>query len=292
MLTSVAMRYAGVCAASLMFVLSAMSPAGAAVAVPAPAGEIPTPYLPSTQLDVEELLRVAALGPQDVVVDLGSGDGRIVIAAAKYFGARGFGVDIDEKLVAHANDNARQAGVAGRVQFFHRDIFATDVREATVVTMYLLTPLVNRLRPKLLAELRPGTRIIAHDYGFDGWKPDRTVKIVKTFYLYVVPATLAGKWRLEASLADGDRGYDVDIKQQFQEITGGATVTGGYLPLFETRLNGERISFVIADKQTSYHYEGRVSGSLMEGTVKSGIGNAQTERRWRATRLLPGGEGN
>ena len=292
MVKSAVLRYAGVCISALVVGFSAVPATCAAAAVQAPAGEIPTPYLPSTQLDVEELLRVAAIGPQDVVVDLGSGDGRIVIAAAKYFGARGFGVDIDEKLVAHANDNARQAGVAERVQFFHRDIFATDVRDATVVTMYLLTPLVNRLRPKLLAELRPGTRIVAHDYGFDGWKPDRTVKVVKTFYLYIVPAAVAGKWRLESALADGDRGYEVDIKQQMQEISGGAAVSGGYLPLFEARLSGERISFVIADRQTSYHYEGRVTGSLMEGTVKSGIGSAQTERRWRATRILRGGEEN
>ena len=250
--------------------------------------DVPTPYLPSTQLDVDEILRVAQVVSGDVVVDLGSGDGRIVITAAKYFGARGFGVDIDEKLVAQANENAREAGVAERVRFYHRDVFATDVREATVVTMYLLSNLVNRLQPKLLAELKPGTRIVAHDYGFDGWKPDRTVKITKTFYLYVVPAQVAGKWRLETTLPDGQRSYEFDLKQQLQEISGGASVSGGYLPLFEARLSGERISFVIADRQRSYHFDGRVTGGQMEGTVKSGIGNAQVEHRWRATRILLG----
>ena len=289
-LSAAARRMGWVMAALLPGLWAAASPPPASAAQ-AETTEIPTPYLPSTQLDVEEILRVAAIGPQDVVVDLGSGDGRIVIAAAKYFGARGFGVDIDEKLVVLANDNAREAGVAGRVRFYHRDIFATDLREATVVTMYLLTPLVNRLRPKLLAELKPGTRIVAHDYGFDGWKPDRTVKITKTFYLYVVPAPVAGKWRLEAMLPEGGRSYECDLKQQLQEISGGATVPGGYLPLFEARLSGERISFVIADRQRSYHFDGRVTGSLMEGTVKSGIGNAQVESRWRATRVLIGAEG-
>ena len=289
-LSAAARRMGWVMAACLPGLWAAASPPPASAAQ-AETTEIPTPYLPSTQLDVEEILRVAAIGPQDVVVDLGSGDGRIVIAAAKYFGARGFGVDIDEKLVVLANDNAREAGVAGRVRFYHRDIFATDLREATVVTMYLLTPLVNRLRPKLLAELKPGTRIVAHDYGFDGWKPDRTVKITKTFYLYVVPAPVAGKWRLEAMLPEGGRSYEFDLKQQLQEISGGATVPGGYLPLFEARLSGERISFVIADRQRSYHFDGRVTGSLMEGTVKSGIGNAQVESRWRATRVLIGAEG-
>ena len=263
-------------------------PAGAAQPVTL---DVPTPYLPSTQLDVEELLRVAAIGPRDVVVDLGSGDGRIVIDAAKYFGARGFGVDIDEKLVELANQNAREAGVAERVRFYHRDVFATDVREATVVTMYLLPNLVNRLRPKLLAELKPGTRIVAHDYGFEGWKPDRTVKVIKTFYLYVVPAPVAGKWRMEVMLPDGERRYEFDLKQQLQEISGGASVPGGYLPLYEARLDGERISFVISDRQRNYHFEGRVNGSQMDGTVRSGIGSAQTESRWRAIRTFVGAEG-
>jgi SAM-dependent methyltransferase len=253
--------------------------------------DVPTPYLPSTRLDVEELLRLAAPGPQDVVVDLGSGDGRIVIDAAKYYGARGWGVDIDEKLVALANDNARAAGVADRVSFYHKDIFNTDLREATVVTMYLLSNLVNRLQPKLLAELKPGTRIIAHDYGFDAWKPDRTVKVIKTFYLYVVPARVAGRWELEVSMPDGAHKYEVDLRQQLQEISGGASVSGGFLPLYEARLSGERISFVISDRQRNYHFEGRVNGSQMEGTVKSGIGNAEAAGRWRALRTVVGGFG-
>lgn len=272
-------------AACLLALWTAGSPRWT-VAAQGAALDVPTPYLPSTRTDVEEMLRIAAVGAHDVVVDLGSGDGRIVIAAAKFFGARGFGVDIDEKLVAQANGNAREAGVAQRVRFYHRDIFATDIREATVVTLYLLSSLVNRLRPKLLAELKPGTRIVAHDYGFDGWKPDRTVVISKTFYLYVVPARVAGKWHLEATLPDGVRDYEFELSQQLQEIRGGARVSGGYLPLFEARLTGDRISFVMVEGQRSHHFDGRVTGSLMEGTLKSGIGNAQVENRWRATRIL------
>ncbi len=278
-------------AACLLALGSAGLPSHLAGAAQPATLDVPTPYLPSTQLDVEELLRVAAIVPQDVVVDLGSGDGRIVIDAARYFGARGFGVDIDEKLVALANENARQAGVSERVRFYHRDVFDTDVREATVVTMYLLPNLVNRLRPKLLAELKPGTRIVAHDYGFDGWKPDRTVKVTKTFYLYVVPARVAGKWRLEVMLPEGERRYEFDLKQQLQEISGGASVPGGYLPLYEARLDGERISFVLSDRQRNYHFDGRVNGSQMDGTVRSGIGSAQTESRWRAIRTVVGVEG-
>ncbi len=248
--------------------------------------DIPTPYLPSTAVAVEEMLRLADVGPGDLVVDLGSGAGRIVIAAARRFGARGFGVDIDEKLVALAQENARAAGVSDRVRFYHRDIFATDIREASVVTLYLLSSLVNRLRPKLLSELRPGTRIVAHDYGIDGWKPDRTVTISKTFYLYVVPAHVAGKWQLDATLPAGERTFEFEVVQQIQEIRGGARVAGGFLPLFEARLHGDRIGFVIVDEHQSHHFDGRVTGNLMEGTVRTGIGRSQVEHRWRATRVL------
>ncbi len=252
--------------------------------------DVPTPYLPSTQVAVEEMLRLAAVGPHDVVVDLGSGDGRIVVTAAEQLGARGFGVDIDEKLVGLANENARRAGVAERARFYHRDIFATDIREATVVTLYLLSSLVNRLKPKLLAELKPGTRIVAHDYGIEGWKPDRTVTISKTYYLYIVPAQVAGKWQLDATLPGGERSYEVELSQQLQEIRGGARVSGGFLPLFEARLTGDRVRFAIVDEHQSHHFDGRVTGSLMEGTVASGIGRARAENRWRATRVLRAAE--
>ena len=114
------------------------------------------------------------------------------------------------------------------------------------------------------------------------------------FYRYLqpltVPAAVGGKWRLEARLPQGERNYDVDIKQQYQELSGGARVQGGFLPLFEPRLEGERIRFVLVDDQHAHFFEGRVSGVLMEGTVKSGIGNAQVENRWRATRVVPGTE--
>jgi ribosomal protein L11 methylase PrmA len=141
--------------------------AGAALgAAPKPLLDIPTPYLPSTTVAVDEMLRLGGVGPDDLVVDLGSGDGRIVIAAARDYGARGLGIELDPKLVAESQVNAQQAGVADRVSFRQGDALAADIREATVVTLYLLPVLVEKLKPRLLAELRPGTRIVAHDYGF------------------------------------------------------------------------------------------------------------------------------
>ena len=267
----------------VFFVSSAARAAGVIVS-----GEVPTPYLPSTHVAVEEMLRVADVKPSDLVVDLGSGDGRIPITAATQFGARGYGVDIDAKLVDEANENARKAGVADRVRFEQRDVFKTDLKEATVVTLYLLTGLVNRLKPKLMDELRPGTRIVAHDFGFQDWTPDRSVNISKNYYLYVVPAKVAGAWRLEASLGEAQHVYDVDIKQDHQKIQGGARGEGGagFLPLFESRLEGDRIRFVLVDDGRAHHFEGRVHASYMEGTVTSGIGRGIVKRTWRAERIL------
>lgn len=263
---------------------------GFAGSSPAALPDVPTPYVPSTAVAVEEMLRLAGVRPDDVVMDLGSGDGRIVIAAARYFGARGIGIEIDPELVDKARENAKDAGVAERVRFLAQDVLRADLSSATVVTMYLLSPLIERLKPKLLAELKPGTRIVAHDYGFRDWMPDRQVAISKTFMLYIVPAQVAGRWRLTAGLPGGERGFDFELKQAFQRISGGARVPGGYLPLFEPRLEGDRIRFVLVDDGRSHHFEGRVSGLEMRGTVRSGVGSAAAENTWRAERVLPSGE--
>jgi SAM-dependent methyltransferase len=271
------------CCVTVLLVFSAVKQACAAAAIPV--GEVPTPYLPSTPVAVEEMLRLADVKPSDLVVDLGSGDGRIPITAAAAFGARGYGVDIDPKLVAEANENARNAGVADRVRFEQRDVFDTDLGEATVVTLYLLTGLVNRLEPKLLKELKPGTRIVAHDFGFSGWTPDRSVNISKNYHLYIVPAQVRGAWRLHAETADGEAVYEVDIDQDRQKIHGGAREDGaGFLPLFEARLEGDRIRFVLVDDGHALHFEGRVRGSFMEGSVRHGIGRNTITRPWRAER--------
>lgn len=246
--------------------------------------DVPTPYIPSTRLNVDEMLRLADVGAADLVYDLGSGDGRVVIAAAKDYGARGVGIEIDPQLVADSTKNARAAGVADRVEFRNGDVFRADIRDATVVTMYLLTNLVEQLKPRLLAELAPGTRIVAHDYGFSDWQPDQRVTISKTFLLYVVPAQVAGRWRLAVESAGGAREYHLDFEQRYQEIRGGARVASGFLPAFEARLYGTRIAFVLVDDDVTYRFDGVVRGGVMEGSVRSGYGPRPVENRWRATR--------
>ncbi|HYC46588.1 MAG TPA: class I SAM-dependent methyltransferase [Burkholderiales bacterium] len=267
--------------------LAAFSALAGAAATP----DIPTPYVPSTDLNVDEMLRLAQVRPGDLVYDLGSGDGRIVIAAARDWGARGVGVELDSKLVAQSRERAQQEGVADRVSFQQGDVLKAPIGDATVVTMYLLTPLVERLKPRLLAELKPGTRIVAHEYGFSDWKADRHVQVSKNFYLYVVPASVAGKWKLALTLPAGVREYDLELTQRYQDVKGGARVAGGYLPAFEPRITGERVAFVLVDDNATYRFEGRVSTHLMEGVVRWGPGPRQQEGTWRAVRATAVTEG-
>ncbi len=150
------------------------------------------PYVPTDDRVVAEMLAVANVGKDDVLYDLGSGDGRIVITAAKKFGTRGVGVDIDPERVKEANENAAKAGVTDRVRFVQQDLFQTDFREATVVTLYLLPSVNMRLRPKLLSDLKPGTRVVSHNYDMGDWAPLKTIVVTlpedtHTVYYWIVP---------------------------------------------------------------------------------------------------------
>ncbi|WP_013334241.1 SAM-dependent methyltransferase [Gloeothece verrucosa] len=147
------------------------------------------PYLPSSNVVVQEMLRIAQVTSSDVVYDLGSGDGRIVISAAKNYGAKGVGIDIDPKLIQEAKANAREAGVSDRVKFIEQDFFKADLSEATVVTLYLLSDANLKLRPKLLQELKPGTRIVSHAFNMGTWKPEQVVTVTggSKIYYWIVP---------------------------------------------------------------------------------------------------------
>jgi hypothetical protein len=155
------------------------------------------PFVPTPLAVVDAMLEVAKVGPDDVLYDLGSGDGRIVITAARKYGARGIGYDIDPERVREARDNARAAGVADRVRFEVQNVFTADFREASVVTMYLLPEVNMRLRPRLLAELRPGTRIVSHAFDLGDWTPEKVLEVKgeawqHTVYYWVVPPRKAG----------------------------------------------------------------------------------------------------
>lgn len=227
------------------------------------------PFITTPEEVVERMLALAGTGPADFVVDLGSGDGRIVIAAAQKFGARGLGVDIDSRLVARSRENARRAGVADRVAFEERDVFRTDLSNASVVTIYLLPGLIDQLQPKLLDELKPGARIVAHAFGMKGWRPDRSERMrlarrhegqgdESTIHLWVVPAQARGEWQ------GGD--WRLRVHQNYQEIEVEGTVAGRPLAVKQASLDGTAISF----SGEGFAFRGRVQGGLMTGELTRG----------------------
>ncbi len=247
------------------------------------------PFVPTPQVVVDEMLRLANVGPRDFVIDLGSGDGRIPITAAKKFGARAMGVELNEHLVFQSEESARQAGVTDRVSFFIQDLFKTDISEATVITMYLLPSVNRRLRPRLL-DLKPGTRIVAHDFDLDDWKPDRMTTIRKNVFLWIVPSKVAGRWHARVPLPSGVRTIEVELNQRFQEVSGVARIDGQMTQLWEPRLRGDRISFALVDgadrdDEASLYFEGRVGGNAMEGEVRRGVGSAQSTMKWQAVKV-------
>ena len=246
------------------------------------------PYVPTPQVTVDEMLRLAGVGPEDFVIDLGSGDGRIVVTAAKKFGARGLGVDIDWRLVAQAEENARQAGVADRAKFVEQDLFRTDLGPATVITTYLLPFVMLKLRSRLL-ELKPGTRIVSHDFDFGDWRPDRKTGIRKNVYLWIVPARLAGRWRVRLDLPPLERLLELEVKQRYQDVSAHARLNGVPAPVWDLTLAGDRVSFVVVDStdrddEAGLYFEGRVAGDVIEGELTRGVGTARTMARWRAVR--------
>jgi SAM-dependent methyltransferase len=249
----------------------------------------PAPFIPSPPSTVDEMLRLAAVGPGDVVYDLGAGDGRVVIAAATKFGARGVGVEIDKQLVVQARRNAQRAGVADRVRFLEQDLFATDLREATVVALYLSPNLNEKLRPALLA-LAPGTRVVSHSSGMGDWRPDRKTSIRKDVLLWIVPARVAGRWRSAPGTREAAAALEFEIVQRYQDVSVDARLGGTPAQVWEARLAGDRLSFAIVERvgtdgEVALYYEGRVAGSHLEGRVTRGVGQLRAEQPWRAARV-------
>jgi hypothetical protein len=190
-----------------------------------------------------EMLRVAEVSGQDVVFDLGSGDGRVVIAAARDFGARGVGVEIDPTLVKTSRDAALAAGVDQRTSFLWQDLFVTDLHEATVVTLYLRDDVNLKLRPKLLEELAPGTRVVSHDFDMGDWKADRIQRVqgptrLHTLYLWLIPARVAGTWQTRV----GDRDATLTLTQRYQTVAGTLALDGRQVPITDGKLESNRLT--------------------------------------------------
>jgi phospholipid N-methyltransferase len=251
------------------------------------------PYVPTPQVVVDQMLRMANVGPGDFVVDLGSGDGVIVLTAARRFKARGFGVEIDPELVKLSNNEAKRLGIADLAQFQVQDVFKADLSKATVVTLYLLPEMMANLQQKILRELKPGTRVVSHDYHFGEWSPDSQItwdvpekeKVNgvprATVYLWTVPARIAGRWQVRVAAPAGSEQYEMTLRQSYQNFEGAVTSSAGKLA--QARLQGEEISFALPLGVGRHLFRGRVSGDAMEGSVELAGGKGMA--RWSATRI-------
>jgi precorrin-6B methylase 2 len=241
---------------------------------PALAQERFSPFVPSDQENVERMLKLADLRDDDVVIDLGSGDGRIVFTAARLNQRlRGIGVDVDEKLVNEANAAAKKRGVADRVQFFHRNAYDADLREATVIAMWLWPEFQRMLRPVVMAQARPGTRVITNlwDLG-DWWPPDAEDMNGPRVAMWIVPARVDGYWSWELTINERRVSYAAIAEQRFQKVEGVARAGNRRELLHNMKLRGEDISFTLALTLDGigfarHTFRGKVRGDRIEGTV-------------------------
>ncbi len=222
-------------------------------------------WVPTPDSLVKAMLTVAEVKPDDFVVDLGSGDGKIAIAAARDFGARALGIEYNPDMVALARRNANRAGVSNKVTFLEGDIFKSDFSEATVVTLYLLPSLNLRLRDTLL-KMRPGTRILSHAFSMGDWEPERTITTDDaTGYFWIVPANIAGRWAFEV----GNDRFMAEFAQQYQNL-----VIARGQPLRDGKVRGTKVEFT------------RANGQALEGEIR---GDQIVGRGWVATRIRSAG---
>jgi precorrin-6B methylase 2 len=255
----------GRAALALWLVLGAVSAYAQATATQKPAQKPYEPtvgqagkdvvWVPTSQALVDKMLDMAKVTPQDFVMDLGSGDGRTVITAAKR-GATAMGIEYNPDMVELSKRNADAAGVNGKTSFVKADLFETDLSKATVITMFLLPEINLKLRPKIL-DLKPGTRVVSNSFTMEDWEADETEMVSDdctswcTALLWIVPAKVEGSWRLPQG--------NLTLKQNFQMVSG----TFGSTPITEGRLRGEEISFTVGQTK----YTGRVNGNSIQGTA-------------------------
>jgi hypothetical protein len=263
------------------------------------AAELRVPYVPTPQSVVDAMLETAKIGPQDYLIDLGSGDGRIVVTAAKKYGTRGFGVDLNPERIRESEENAREAGVTDKVAFRQQNLFETDLSLATVITMYLLPRVNMELRPRLLG-LVPGTRLVSHDFDMGDWKPDVHLTVnardkygdapgTSDIYYWVVPAKVGGAWQWELPLAGKPQRYEMKLDQAFQVVTGTATVNGRTAKLEGVRLRGPDFRFhftaEVNGAPVKHEFTGKVAGDAIDGTAALSGARVRGRLEWAAQRL-------
>jgi SAM-dependent methyltransferase len=271
-----------------------------AIAVPAQSGAWPdgfTPFVVSPDAVVDRMLYLAQPRPGERLVDLGSGDGRIVIEAAKRYGARGLGVEIDPALVRRARENAKRAAVEALASFEVQDLFETDLRGVNVVTMYLLPEVNLKLLPRFIDQLRPGARIVSHDYDLGPWPFDEMIELPlaekmvgssgrSRVFLWIVPADARGRWM--ADLPELGGRWQFDVAQKFQILDVDARAGGSTMVVRGARLRGEEIRLVVAGlvggKGYNLLFRGRIAGARIDGEVRVSDGDDVRTLPWRAIR--------
>jgi SAM-dependent methyltransferase len=280
---------------SLAAVLAAGALLPAQAQGPEAKDNIAGPYVPTPWVIVDEMLKLAEIRADDIVYDLGSGDGRLVITAAKRFKARGVGIELQPELVELARAGAVKDGVADRVKFVQGDLFETDIREASVVTLYLLPRFVTRLVPRFLAELRPGTRIVSHDYPLVPWRPDKELSMdvaEKEFisgttwtrlYYYVVPARVGGVWELSLPRALANAPLTLEVAQEPHTVGGVVRDGKSELHLRDMTVRAGQVRFGLLYKGQLMDFEGTAAGETMAGEVRA----RTTRGEWTARRRSP-----
>jgi hypothetical protein len=234
-------------------------------------------WVPTPDEVVDRMLTMAQVGPNDFHMDLGSGDGKIVIAAAKR-GAKSLGIEYNPDMVKLATENAQKAGVSNRASFRRADIFETDFSQATVITLYLLPTLNMKLRPQLL-QMKPGTRVVSHSFTMEDWEPDEVSSMDgRRAYFWVVPANVMGNWSLDV----GGNATDLTLEQTFQKINGWVSLGSVHGGLRDARLSGANIAFsYVDDKAVRRDFTGTVNGRQMTGTFRDQNG---ASGNWTATK--------
>lgn len=262
----------------------AFSLLGAAVAAPAFASShalaqtsvsLDVPYVPTPQDVVDRMLEIVKPTDKDFVMDLGCGDGRMLVTAASKFGARGRGVDLNPVRIQEATENAKKANVTDKIQFEVKNLFETSISQATVLTMYLLPSVNLQLRPRILSEMRAGSRIVSHAFHMADWEPDLQDEVRgRNIYHWVVPAKVAGRWNLR----DGSDEIVLDLFQQYQKVNGTASKGSGPAGKVSGKIKGDEITFTVDLGSGPKDYSGKISAGSIDGGTGSSW-NAQHETR-------------
>ena len=276
-------------------------------ATTAPSRAADAPYVTTPQNVIDAMLNISAVKADDYVIDLGSGDGRIVITAAKKLGARGVGVELDANLVRTATRAAQREGVHDRVSFVSDDLFFADLSKATVVTVYMSEAVNLRLRPSLF-KLKPGTRVVSHDFDMGAWQPDAKLTVPapgkrygppsSEIFMWMVPADFSGTWSWRLAVNGVDEAHDAVLTQKFQKAEGKGRIAASQAAVAKLEIKGDIIRFVmraeISGKGTWREFEGRIQGDTISGTAVT-IAEADSIARqgesmpWRASRIVRGG---